>query len=52
MGPLVPGYSEGAQAEVPYESAEALLVPGSPGSVFVALRPVGSCNSCRSKCVS
>ena len=27
------------QTEVPYDYAEALLVPGCPGSVFVALRP-------------
>ena len=25
--------------EVPYEKAESLLIPGCPGSVFVALRP-------------
>jgi len=25
--------------EVPYDTAEAILVPGSPGTVFVALRP-------------
>jgi hypothetical protein len=27
------------ETEVPYDFAEALLVPGCPGSVFVALRP-------------
>lgn len=27
------------KTEVPFQSAESLLVPGSPGSVFVALRP-------------
>jgi hypothetical protein len=25
--------------EVPYDKAESLLIPGCPGSVFVALRP-------------
>jgi|TARA_B100000405_G_scaffold301553_1_gene263106 tRNA(Ser,Leu) C12 N-acetylase TAN1 len=27
------------ETEVPYDTAEAILVPGSPGTIFVALRP-------------
>ena len=27
------------RTEVPYEKAESLLIPGCPGSMFVALRP-------------
>lgn len=30
---------EEGKTEVPFEGAESLLVPGSPGTVFVALRP-------------
>ena len=29
------------ETEVPYDTAEAILVPGSPGTIFVALRPDG-----------
>ena len=35
------------ETEVPYDTAEAILVPGSPGTIFVALRPGNTTASAR-----